>query len=73
MPTPGKKGHEVFNFMSSRAGPHLPSVSKAGAHDDSLVVVLLVVIVDPPHTQHTGVLLGLIGLGMLCLEIKVNR
>ena len=53
--------------MSSRAGPHLSGVSKAGAHDDSLVVVLLIVVVDLPYTQHTRVLLGLIGLGMLCL------
>ena len=58
--------------MSSRAGPHLSGVSKAGAHDDSLVVVLLVVIVDLPYTQHTRVLLGLVGLGMLCLERKVS-
>ena len=50
--------------------PHLSSVSKAGAHDDSLVVVLLIVVVDLPHTQHTRVLLGLVGLGMLCLEKK---
>ena len=58
--------------MSSRAGPHLSGVSKAGAHDDSLVVVLLIVIVDLPHTQHTRILLGLIGLGVLCLERKVS-
>ena len=58
--------------MSSRAGPHLSGVSKAGAHDDSLVVVLLIVIVDLPHTQNTRVLLGLVSLGMLCLERKVS-
>ena len=58
--------------MSSRAGPHLSGVSKAGAHDDGLVVVLLVVIVDLPYTQHTRVLLGLIGLGVLCLERRVS-
>ena len=48
-------------------GQHLAGVAEAGAHHDGVVAVLLVVVVDLPHTQHSGVLLSLVRLVVFCL------
>ena len=43
------------------------SIPEAGSHDNGIVSVLLVVVVDLPHTQHSGVLLSLVRLVVFCL------
>ena len=51
----------------------LPRVAEAGAHDDGVVAVLLVVVVDLSHRQHSGVFLGLVRLVVLRLETRNTK
>ena len=57
-----KRNESGFLLTAMARATHLSSVSEAGAHDNSLIVVLLVVVVDLAHAQHSGILLCLIGL-----------
>ena len=64
----GRDGQGVTASQSE----DLPRVAEACAHDDGVVAVLLVIVVDLSDGQHAGVLLGLVGLVVFGLKTRIT-
>ena len=63
----GRDGESVTASQSE----NLARVAEAGAHDDGVVPVLLVIVVNLSDGQHSGVLLSFVRLVVFSLRMKI--